>query len=133
MAEQNSAVGVYQSVTIWQANDFDVEVRYGFFSTVAEAAEMARDGIERIFVDGFGLWIGFRNGSWAPVRDGSFIVRRLREEARKEAEHRPLTVSDYEVIPMTAEAMRNEPDMRSFGSLCYGVNDANGEPVALPR
>ncbi|NYE30640.1 hypothetical protein HDE78_003615 [Rhodanobacter sp. K2T2] len=126
-------MSTYQSVTTWQAEDFEVEVYYGFFSTVAEAAEMARDGIKRIFVDGLCLWIVLRNGTRAPVRDGGFIVRRLREGARNEAGQRVLTIDDFDVIPMTAEAMRNEPDMRSFGSLSYGVIDANGEPVALPR
>lgn len=36
----------YQSVTTWQAEGFEIEVRYGFFSTPEAAAEMARNGIE---------------------------------------------------------------------------------------
>ncbi len=126
-------MSTYQSVTTWQANEFVVEVRYGFFPTVAEAAAMASDGIEYIFVHGRRLWVDLRNGTRAPVRDGCFIVRRLREESRNEARMRGLTDDDFEVIPMTAEAMRNEPAMRSFGSLSFGVVEINGETVALPH
>ncbi len=125
-------MNTYQSVTTWQAEDFEVEVRYGFFSTVADAAAMARNGIEGIFSDGLGLWVDLRDGTRAPVRDGSFVVRRLREAARAEAGKRALTVDDFVVVPMTAKDIRNEPTMRSFGSQSYCVIDAKGDPVELP-
>lgn len=123
----------YQSVTTWQAEDFEVEVRYGFFSTVEAAAEMARNGIEGIFVDGGGLWADLRDLTRAPVREGSFTVRRLREGSRRAASHRALTIEDFDVVAMSADAMRKEPAMRSFGSKSYGVVDAAGKPVILPN
>lgn len=121
----------YQSVTTWQAEDFEVEVRYGFFSTPHDAAAMARDGIKAIFVDGLGMWADLRDGTRAPVRKDGFIVRRLREASRGAARHRPLTIDDFEQIEMSTEAMRNEPAMRSFGSLAWGVIDGAGMPVSL--
>ncbi|MEJ6003775.1 hypothetical protein [Paucibacter soli] len=123
----------YQSVTTWQAEDFEVEVRYGYFGTVEGAAAMARNGIEGIFLDGAGLWVDLRDRTRAPVRDDSFTVRRLRETSRAEARHRVLTIDDFEPVTMTLDEMRRDPDMRKgFGSLAYGVVDAEGKPVALP-
>lgn len=122
----------YQSVTTWQANDFEVEIRYGFFGTVADAESMARNGIEGIFVDGGGLWVDLSDGTRAPVRDGGFVVRRLHEASRAQVVHRALTIEDFEVVQMSAKDIRNEPCMRSFGSQSYGVIDASGKPVELP-
>lgn len=123
----------YQSVTTWQAEDYDVEVRYGFFSTIEAAVNIARNGIEGIVVDDMGLWVNLRDGTRAPVSDGGFTVRRLREQSRSEASHRVLTIDDFEVVAMSVEAMRNEQAMRSFGSQSYCVIDSAGMLVTLPN
>jgi hypothetical protein len=124
----------YQSVTRWQANDYELEVRYGFFTTAAEAAEFASRGIEAIAVDRMGLWLDLIDCSStparrtrAPVREGSFVVRRLRAEGRGAVRRD----ADFEVIEMSISEMLAEPAMRSFGSLSCGVLDSAGQPVFL--
>lgn len=123
---------IYQSVTTWQADDFEVEVRYGFFSTAWEAAQMARDDIQGVLIDCIGMWADLRDGTRAPIRKGSCIVRRLREASRAAVGNRALNIDDFEIVEMSTEAMRIEPSMRSFCLKSYGVIDAHGEPVALP-
>lgn len=124
----------YQSLTRWQANDYEVEIRYGFFSTAAEAAEFGNCGIESIGVDSMGLWLDLIDRpstrvrrTRAPFREGGFVVRRLRAEGRGAVR----TDSDFEVLEMSLSEMLAEPAMRSFGSLSYGVLDSAGQPVIL--
>jgi hypothetical protein len=128
----------YQSVTRWQANDYELEVRYGFFSTAAEAAEFGNRGIEAISVDRMGLWLDLidRTGervrrTRAPVRGGGFVIRRLRQDAPCVVSRNVRTDADYEVVEMSLVEMLQEPAMRSFGSLSFGVLDAAGRPVIL--
>ena len=123
----------YTSVTIWQAEQYEVEIRFGVFGTVAEAAAMARTGIQKIFLDGLGMWVDLTGGTRAPVPPENIIVRRELPLACESTKHRALIREDFEVVPMSPEDMRRDPDMlRGFGSLAYGVVDAAGNTVALP-
>jgi hypothetical protein len=84
-------------------------------------------------MDALGLWVDLRDGTRAPVRDGSFVVRRLRDESRTATSHRAVSIDDFEVVLMSTEAMRNEPAMHSFGLQSYGVIDGSGQAVALVK
>lgn len=123
----------YTSVTTWQAEQYEVEIRFGVFGTVAEAAAMARFGIQKVFLDGLGMWADLTDGTRAPVRTDGIIVRRTRPAAGEAAGHRALTREDFETVAMTLDDMRRDPDMcKGFGSQAYGVVDAAGMTVTLP-
>ncbi len=120
----------YTSVTTWQAERYHIDIHYGVFGTVSEAAAMGRSGILKVFLGGRVMWVDLADGSRAPVREDAISVSRLRPEATGRI---GLTVEDFENVEMTIEDMHRDPDMcRGFGSLAYGVVDADGQKVALP-
>lgn len=125
-----SPTTTFQSVTTWQAMPFMVELRYGFFSTPHEAAAMAKTGIERLIVGGDGLWVDRTDRTRAPVRDDSFTVMRLRDEAARSGE---LSMDDFEPVVMTVSDMLKEPAMRSFESCSWGVCDESGHLLVMPK
>ena len=123
----------FTSVTTWQAEQYEVEIRLGVFDTVAQAAAMGRSGIQKILLDGLGLCVDLSDGTRAPVPADGIIVRRRRPEATEAVKHRALTDEDFETVPMTLDEMSRDADMCSgFGSQAYGVVNANGDRVALP-
>jgi hypothetical protein len=121
----------YSSATTWQAEQYEVEIRFGEFRTIDEAAAMGRSGIKGILLDEAGMWVVLAEGNRSPVRTDGIIVRRLRPAADQEAARRSLTIDDFEVVAMTLDEMRDVPQMRSFGSQAYGVVDTDGNPVAM--
>ena len=124
----------YSTVTTWQAEQYEVEIRFGVFGTLAQAVAMAKSGIQKIFLDGLGMWADLSDGTRTPIREDTIVVRRIRPEAVEAARSRALTLEDYETVAMSLEDMRRDPDMRrGFGSLAYGVVDAQGKTVALPQ
>lgn len=124
----------YTSVTTWQAEQYQVDIHFGFFGTVADAAAMASTGIKKIFLDGLGMWVGLNDGTASPVRPDGIFVRRILPCAVEASKHRALTLDDFESVQMSLDDMRRDPDMRrGFGSLAYGVVDADGKAVALPQ
>ncbi len=123
----------YTSVTTWQAEQYQLDIHFGMFGTVADAAKMARTGIKKIFLDGLGMWVELNDGTASPVRPEDIVVRRILPCAVEASKYRTLTLDDFEVVQMSLDDMRRDPDMRrGFGSLAYGVADAQGDPVALP-
>lgn len=121
----------FQSVTTWHAGDFEVELRYGFFGTAEAAAAMARSGIERIFFDRHTLWLDLSNRTRAPARDGSFVVRRVRESSRVAGSHGSLSDKDFDQLPVNLEAIRNEAALKCLRIQSYGVIDEAGNQVCL--
>lgn len=123
----------YSSITTWQAEQYEVEIRFGVFSTVAEAAAMSQSGIKKVFIHGLGMWADLADGVCAPVRADGIIVRRLRSEAAAAATHRSLTIEDFETVPMTLDQMRIDADMvKGFGSQAFRVVDSAGNTVTPP-
>ena len=129
MGEKLAQSMTYTSVTTWQAEHYHIDIRYGVFGSVSEAAAMGRSGILKVFLGASGMWVDLADGSRAPVRADAVSVSRLRPEAFGRL---VLSPEDFESVAMTVEDMRSDPDMcRGFGSLAYGVVDADGHKVAL--
>jgi len=121
----------YSSATTWQAEQYQVEIRFGEFGTVEEAAAMGRSVIKGMLLDDAGMWVVLADGNRSPVRPDGIIVRRLLPAVDQEAKRRSLSIDDFEVVAMTLDEMRELPEMRSFGSEAYGVVDAHGKPITM--
>lgn len=128
---------IFESVTVWQAENYVVQVQAGFFATDDEAAafgnqpmSLVRDGDRLVLRDDSGQELD-------EAFDENIAVFRLKDSAQG----KPITThNDYEQVSISISDFGNYPELSSFGSLSYGVNEAtklvvcgiNGKPLAHP-
>lgn len=127
----------YESVTNWQAEDYIVCVRVGFFET-AEAAEVFGKQSKRLTRDGSRLVL-------SDLESGRELDEAYDENIElfklKESSQGKLTTEqrDYEQVNILISDFGKYPDLQSFGSLSYGVSQAaklvicgdDGKPLSL--
>jgi len=115
------SIMIFESITVWQAEDYLVRIQSGFFRTCVEAEAfgkqpllLKRDGCRLVL---FGKKTGVELDE---AYDENIAVLRLKATAITKA-----TVSDddYEQVALRIAEFDQVPELASFGLLAYGVNE----------
>ncbi len=110
---------VFRSVTVWQAEDYNVEVKAGFFPTRNEAEEFGRQPLKLVRdIDRLVLLHPTTGEEIATADDESVEVSKLRASSRGKL---MLDYRDFEPCRISIADFERHPDLSSFGSLAYGV------------
>lgn len=127
----------YESVTNWQAEDYIVCVRVGIFET-SEAAEVFGKKSIKLTRDGDRLVLSDADSSREldEAYDENIKLFKLKESSQGKL---MTSQDDYEQINILISDFGKYSDLRSFGSLSYGVSQAaklviccdDGKPLSL--
>ena len=108
-----------ESVTVWQANDYTIDVRVGGFTSFSEAkafgnkpAKLIRKNDQLVLLDEVG------NILYEAV-DTDINISKLKESSIGKLMLNP---EDYEEVVISIADFGKYSALRSFGSLAYGVN-----------
>lgn len=128
---------IFESVTEWQAENYIVRVQAGFFAS-CEKAEAFGNQPMKLVRDGDRLVLRDKSGKELDEAfDENISVFRLKNSAQGKL---MTTHDDYEQVSISIGDFGSHPELSSFGSLSYGVNEVtklvvcgtNGKPLVHP-
>lgn len=123
--------GVYRSLTLWRAEDYSVEVTAGYFWTQEEAKSFGNQKLSLVLdgtslqlrdATGKAIEVESAGGEWLDrIDDDDVRVTRLKAESRGKLMTED---SDFEPVDIPISDFCLHPELRSLGSLAYGVVEA---------
>jgi len=121
---------VFSSITVWQAEHYEVRVRVDGFASIEVAAAFGNAMELCLRLVGQRLVLVDPNGTQHTIDDAHLSVVRLRPESCNKL---MTSRDDYEAVPITIAEFQTTPGLnRGFGSLAYGVRDMAGDTMPLP-
>lgn len=127
---------MYEAITNWQAEDYEIVVSYGEFDFDMEARSFASKTHYLRFNDNeLTISSGMEDVHDIVLDNNNVEVFKMKESAHEAAKSRLLTDDDYEQVHIPIEEFQKHPDLASFGSLAYGSRrkiDAREITVVVP-
>ncbi len=122
---------MFTSRTTWQAEDYEVTVTVPGFGSVDAAAKFGNAMGLRLRLVGDQLVLSEPDGRHHVIDDAHASLRRLKDG--RDGATIFVRAEDFEPVSLPVAKYCDTPNLnRGFGSLAYGVLDADGAPVSLP-